>query len=257
MCVGPSFLCMEVVTTRADRSLARQQTFLSFTQANLPALRNKLQQLSDQLAASPETASLALTSADFAALDRLVAYLLAALANPTASSAPPPEADTAVVDKLLTTWPPAQRFPALDLARLLSLSAPTPGSFPVVLASATDPSESETNSMLALRALANVFLPMIGNATMQGEAADVMASLRKRGASRGLNKNGKVALATVLLKYVLLVKFTRDFYPALMMDPPCSFSVLATQKKLDRNAVVDLAELTAEVRSRQSASQFA
>ncbi|GAA5960503.1 hypothetical protein JCM8115_003201 [Rhodotorula mucilaginosa] len=201
------------------------QTFLSFTQANLPALRNKLQQLSDQLAASPETASLALTSADFAALDRLVAYLLAALANPTSSSAPPPEADTAVVDKLLTTWPPAQRFPALDLARLLSLSAPTPGSFPVVLASATDPSESETNSMLALRALANVFLPMIGNATMQGEAADVMASLRKRGASRGLNKNGKVALATVLL----------------------NFSVLATQKKLDRNAVVDLAELSAEL----------
>ncbi|GAA5877374.1 hypothetical protein JCM3774_003577 [Rhodotorula dairenensis] len=201
------------------------QTFLTFTQANLPALRNKLQQLSDQLAASPETASLALSAADFAALDRLVAYLLAALANPTSSAAPPPEADTAVVDKLLSTWPPAQRFPALDLARLLSLSAPTPGSFPVVLASATDPAESETNSMLALRALANVFLPMIGKATMQGEAADVLSALRKRGASRGLNKNGKVALATVLL----------------------NFSVLATRKKLDRNAAVDLAELSAEL----------
>ncbi|GAA5978453.1 hypothetical protein JCM10908_004359 [Rhodotorula pacifica] len=210
---------------RIELHTLAQQTFLTFTQANLPALRNKLQQLSDRLAASPETASLALSSADFAALDRLVAYLLAALANPTSSSAPPPEADTAVVDKLLTTWPSAQRFPALDLARLLSLSAPTPGSFPVVLASATDPSESETNSMLALRALANVFMPMIGKATMQGEAADVVASLRKRGASRGLNKNGKVALATVLL----------------------NFSVLATQKKLDRNAVTDLAELSAEL----------
>lgn len=172
---------------------------MTFTQANLPALRNKLQQLSDQLAASADTASLALTADDFAALDRLVAYLLVALANP-GSSAAAPESDTAVVDKLLTTWPPAQRFPALDLARLLSLSAPTPGSFPVVLASATDPAESETNAMLALRALANVFVPMIGKATMQGEAVDVLVSLRKRGTSRGLNKNGKVALASVLLK---------------------------------------------------------
>lgn len=163
-------------------------------------MRNKLQQLSDQLAASPDTAALALSSADFEALDRLITFLLVALANPGSASAPPPESDTAVVDKLLATWPPAQRFPALDLARLLSLSAPTPGSFPVVLATSTDPTESETNSMLALRALANVFIPMIGKATMQGEAVDVLSSLRKRGASRGLNKNGKVAMASVLLK---------------------------------------------------------
>lgn len=33
-----------------------------------------------------------------------------------------------------------------------------------------------------------------------------------------------------------------------MNSSSCSFSVLATQKKLDRNAVVDLAELSAEVR---------
>ncbi|BGP38000.1 hypothetical protein JCM10449v2_001927 [Rhodotorula kratochvilovae] len=198
-------------------------SFLSFTQANLPALRSKLAQLSEQFAASPSTSSLALTADDLSALDRLIAYLLVALSSP--STPPPSDADTAVVDKLLTSWPAESRFPALDLARLLALSAPTAGSFPVVLATATSASESETNAMLALRALANVFVPFVGKATMQSEARDVLSSLRKRGAKAALNKNGKVAFATVLL----------------------NFSVLAAQKQLDSKAAEDLAELAVEL----------
>ncbi|GAA6054564.1 hypothetical protein JCM3770_006034 [Rhodotorula araucariae] len=198
-------------------------SFLSFTQANLPALRSKLAQLSEQFAASPSTSYLALSADDFSALDRLIAYLLVALSSP--STPPPTDADTAVVDKLLTSWPPESRFPALDLARLLALSAPTAGSFPVVLATATSASESETNAMLALRALANVFVPFVGKATMQSEARDVLVSLRKRGVKAALNKNAKVAFATVLL----------------------NFSVLAAQKQLDGKAAEDLAELAVEL----------
>ncbi|GJN88517.1 hypothetical protein Rhopal_001483-T1 [Rhodotorula paludigena] len=204
------------------------RTFLSFTQANLPALRSKLAQLSDQLAASPSTSSLALSASDLASIDRLIAYLLVSLADPSGSApgaAAPSEADTAVVDRLLTTWPAEQRFPALDLARLLALSAPSAGSFPVVLATATSVTESETNAMLALRGLANVFVPFVGKATMQGEAVDVLQALRKRGASKALNKNGKVALATVAL----------------------NFSVLAAQKSFDTKATEDLAELAIEL----------
>ncbi|BGO89650.1 hypothetical protein NBRC10512_001497 [Rhodotorula toruloides] len=202
------------------------RSFLTFAQANLPALRNKLSQLSEQFAANPSTASLALSADDFAALDRLIAYLLVALTNPSSpSGAAPSETDTALVDKLLSSWPPEQRFPALDLARLLSLFAPTPGSFPVILSTASDPSESETNAMLALRALANVFVPMVGKATMQSEARDVVAGLRRRGGQKALNKNGKVAFATVLL----------------------NFSVLATHKQLDTKAAEDIAELAVEM----------
>ncbi|GAA5938439.1 hypothetical protein JCM3775_000892 [Rhodotorula graminis] len=198
-------------------------SFLSFTQANLPALRSKLAQLSDQFAASPSSSSLALPADDLASLDRLIAYLLVALSSP--STPPPSESDTAVVDKLLASWPAESRFPALDLARLLALSAPTAGSFPVVLATATSPTESDVNAMLALRALANVFVPFVGKATMQSEARDVLASLKKRGAKAALNKNGKVAFATVLL----------------------NFSVLAAQKQLDAKAAEDLAELAVEL----------
>jgi phospholipase A-2-activating protein len=53
--------------------------------------------------------------------------------------------------------------------------------------------------MLALRALANLFMPFIGKATMQSEAEEILGMLQVRGAG-GLNKNGKVALATVVLK---------------------------------------------------------
>ncbi|GAA6027019.1 hypothetical protein JCM8097_006044 [Rhodosporidiobolus ruineniae] len=202
------------------------RTFLTFAQANLPALRKKLGDLSTQLSSDPSTAALALSAADLSSLDRLTAYLLATLGAPSSSfTSGPAETDLEVVDKILTTWPAESRFPALDLARLLALSAPTSGSFPVILSSSTSATESETNAMLALRALANLFTPFVGKATMQGEARDVVGALRKRGASRGLNKNGKVALATVAL----------------------NFSVLATQKALDGKAAEDLAELLLEL----------
>ncbi|GAA6016549.1 hypothetical protein JCM10207_002836 [Rhodosporidiobolus poonsookiae] len=201
------------------------RTFLTFTQASLPALRKKLGELSSTLAADPSTSSLALSPSDLASLDRLIAYLLIALASPGSSSgAAPSESDLTVVDRILSSWPAAQRFPALDLARLLALSAPTSGSFPVIIASSTAADESETNSMLALRALANLFVPFVGKATMQGEAVEVVGALSKRGTGR-LNKNGKVALATVAL----------------------NFSVLATQKSLDGQAAENLAELTVEL----------
>lgn len=81
--------------------------------------------------------------------------------------------------------------------------------------------------MLALRGLANLFTPFVGKATMQGEAEDVVKALRKRGASKGLNKNGKVALATVALKYVSCSSLPRrrSFRAA---DPPGGFVCSST-----------------------------
>ncbi|CEQ39924.1 SPOSA6832_01481, partial [Sporobolomyces salmonicolor] len=203
-----------------------QRAFLTFTSANLPALRAKLSQLNDHLSASPSTSSLALSPADFANLDKLIAFLLVSIASPgQPASIPAPlgDAESAIADKLLS-WPPESRFPGLDLIRLLSLSSPTPASFPVLLSTATDPNEREINSMLALRACANLFVNVIGKATMQGEADEVVGMLRARGVG-GLNKNGKVAMATLAL----------------------NFSVLAVQKSLDAKAAEGLAEIAVEV----------
>ncbi|GAA6061577.1 hypothetical protein JCM10212_004327 [Sporobolomyces blumeae] len=221
---GRSGPAVSSAPVRSSGGILPYRSFLTFNQANLPALRSKLSQLNEQLAGTPATASLALTTTELASLDKLITYLLVSLGNSSSSSAAPlGEAETAVADKLLE-WPTESRFPGLDLVRLTSLSSPTPASFPVLLQSATSASEPATNSMLALRALANLFIPFVGKATMQSEAQEVVAMLAARGVE-GLNKNGKVALATVAL----------------------NFSVLATSKNLDSKAVQPLADLCSEL----------
>ncbi|GAA5868266.1 hypothetical protein JCM1840_005619 [Sporobolomyces johnsonii] len=211
---------------RPSGGILPHRAFLTFTSANLPALRTKLSQLNDQLSASPSTSALALSPADFATLDKLIAFLLVSIAAPgQPASIPPPlgDAESSIADKLLA-WPSEFRFPGLDLIRLVSLSSPTPASFPVLLSTATDPNEREINSMLALRACANLFVNVVGKATMQSEADEVVGMLRARGVG-GLNKNGKVAMATVAL----------------------NFSVLVVQKSLDVKAAEGLAEIAVEL----------
>jgi phospholipase A-2-activating protein len=94
----------------AELSALQQKTFLSFTSANLPALRSKLGHLNDELTASESTSSLALSASEITSLDSLVAYLLIATATPGKASRSLDEAETAVALKLLQ-WPSAQRFP--------------------------------------------------------------------------------------------------------------------------------------------------
>lgn len=65
----------------------------------------------------------------------------------------------------------------LDLLRLISLSSPLPESLPALLEVVHDTSgpvkEQETNSMLAFRALANLFVPSSGKSLVKDEAAEV------------------------------------------------------------------------------------
>lgn len=110
--------------------------------------------------------------------------------------------------------------------RLLSLYSPLPESIPallqVVQTTTGAPKELETNSMLAFRALANCFLTLAGKSLVKDEAAEVRTylaaclryssrltlggsgpqiidTLTRRGFA-GVSKNGKVALATIILK---------------------------------------------------------
>ncbi|ORY58665.1 WD40-repeat-containing domain protein [Leucosporidium creatinivorum] len=182
------------------------KTFLSFTSANLPALRSKLGQLNDELAAAESTSSLALSPSEITSLDSLVAYLLIANATPGKASRSLNEAETAVALKLLQ-WPSAQRFPGLDLLRLISLASPLLKSLPslleVVHSTSGPAKEQETNSMLAFRALANLFVPASGKSLVKDEAVLITEALKSRGVA-GVSKLGKVALATIALNYSVL-----------------------------------------------------
>ncbi|SGZ24603.1 BQ5605_C023g09734 [Microbotryum silenes-dioicae] len=194
-------------------TLLPHRSFLTFPQANLAALRSKLGQLNDQIAADGTTSSKALSSTELTSLDNLIAYLLVALGSPKPSQ-PIGEAEQAVILKLLS-WPSAQRFPGLDLVRLVSLSTPLVEALPDVLDTIRDSSgpvkEQETNTMLGYRALANSFLPQKGKEVMRDQAVEnrglififlldeqILLTLTQR-ALNGLSKNGKIALATVAL----------------------------------------------------------
>ena len=173
-----------------------QREFLVFLQANLDAALGKVRSLA---AASDSPAS----AEEIAQVDRLAQAL--------GQHAP---ADAMVLGALLERWPAPARFPLLDLLRLAAAGQSTPGidalaSQALIAAEWDAPALSsdtarrafETNSMLALRAIANGFHAPGGAAKLGEMALEVLATLQQTH-MRELNKNGRIALATIVYKYV-------------------------------------------------------
>lgn len=193
--------------TAAASSLLPHRKFLSFTQANLPALRSKLVQLNSELAADASLSTIALSETEVVDLDSLITFLLASTnASGSIKKQKLGAKESAIALKLLQ-WPSAQKFPGLDLIRLLSLSVPLSDAIPSlleVLHSTTGPiKEQETNTMLAYRALANTFVTVAGKGLMKDEATEIVEIIARRGFG-GVSKNGKVAVATIALNYSVL-----------------------------------------------------
>lgn len=219
----------QAAAARKGPSFLPHKTFLSFAQANLAALRTKLGQLNDALAA--EGSASALSSSELATLDSLVAYLTAASASTTSQASPISTDQASLLVKLLA-WPADKVFPGVDLVRLVYQSDVRAATLARVLelVEAGEGREGETNSMLALRAVANAFLTVGGRKLVTEQAVEVLGALKRKG-PKGLNKNGKVALATVVLKSVPapschLVKETADTTSGLPATPswPCRSS---------------------------------
>ncbi|KAM0792413.1 hypothetical protein ACM66B_005091 [Microbotryomycetes sp. NB124-2] len=193
-------------TAPKPASVLPYKTPLTFTQANLPPLRAKAGGFNDQLAANAATAAVALSQDEVGELDNLVIGLTANLASTGKQPAGQLAANVSVALKMLK-WPAAVRFPGLDLVRLLMLYQPEPEAIPLLLETLSDSTatakERETNTMLALRALANAFCSSAGRSLMSTSAADVLGLLQAD-STTGLSKIGKVALATVALNYSIL-----------------------------------------------------
>ncbi|CAO1630116.1 unnamed protein product [Sympodiomycopsis kandeliae] len=173
-----------------------QKGYLSFKQANLAALQSKLAEL------APAGQSLDISP--------VVSALEAS--------------DTAVpvssVQGSLTSWPPASRFPLLDLLRLASsrntdlepsdlissILEASQWTLPWPEAGGAESKARETNSMLAARALANLFSSSNGQSYLKSDAGAIKAleSLQATNFSQ-LNKNGRVAFATVLYNFSVLI----------------------------------------------------
>ncbi|TCD70923.1 hypothetical protein EIP91_000829 [Steccherinum ochraceum] len=190
---------------------------LSFRQANVPAMQSKLYQFDEVLRNEISTSSLSMYSKELNLIDETFVYLSQAVAKPNeipAAGAPGAEHIDAIV-QLLERWPSSQRFPVIDLARLVIGHSPNSYADPAVrerffdaLFSAAEwqgqwtvpiPKMRETNMLLLLRALANAFR----EDTKVGDGKWVERILERLGEAPYtiFTKQPRIALGTILFNF--------------------------------------------------------
>ena len=185
-----------------------QTTYLSIKAANLNAVQKKLQELNQQLIQGGSK-HLSMNPSDLEAVESLVKYL----EKPHGEPARTVLLGVDIVAKLVSTWPPAHKLPALDLLRLSTASVPSvaelvgpEGENVVVTLQASgvfsDP-DRPNNVMLAIRALANLFQSEAGKALAEKDF-DQIQSLVKPALNIKANRNITIAITTLYINYAVL-----------------------------------------------------
>ncbi|WWC69902.1 uncharacterized protein I206_103845 [Kwoniella pini CBS 10737] len=190
------------------------KTYLSFKQMNVNAAKGKISQLNDEVKAS--NPDLAISDEEEKTLNEIYALL-----SSPAVSLPSPNTkdskqryDPNVFLGLVGKWPEDKRFPLIDLARCLAPISPLFGSSPsapkvFIEACALDtPWQSskarETNTLLSLRGLANLFSTANGRSTIsEAENAKSVLSILS-GFDWSIWGVRKVVVATIALNYSIV-----------------------------------------------------
>ncbi|GAA99938.1 hypothetical protein E5Q_06641 [Mixia osmundae IAM 14324] len=210
-----------------SEALLPHKTPLTFTSANLAALRTKLIAFNDDLRTA--SSAYALDDSDLDKLENLTSTLQG---TPTVLPANAAASASTIVPKLLQ-WPVDKRFPAIDLVRITSCHGPAEAWLSRLLEnlkidSSASAKDQETNAMLALRSLANYFATPKGKTIMIKNAVTILNGLYRIGEAQ-LSRTGYLALATVIL----------------------NFSVLAVMRDLDKTSGTQLIDLTQKALTRQ------
>ncbi|KAL4428166.1 hypothetical protein ABPG75_002255 [Micractinium tetrahymenae] len=189
------------------------------------AIRKKIAELSAAVAAGGgEGAAAALSEAELADGGALNGLLSRAAQAPNSSGAGATGADLALLCKMLS-WPPAQLFPALDLARLLVLDrsaaeqlaaaagSPSaespPGSLGAALAAACAEPALPAAQQTAARLACNAFVQPAALGWVQGAGGALLDCFARCTSSP--SKNVRQGLATLLVNYaVMLSKLAGD-----------------------------------------------
>ncbi|KAF5380915.1 hypothetical protein D9615_004162 [Tricholomella constricta] len=186
--------------------------FITFKQANVAAMQGKLHQFDEALQNEISTSSLAMYPEEISTIDEAFAFLSEVTAtsshrSTTSLSATHVEAIIHVLER----WPPSQRFPVIDLSRLLTGFSPEAFNAPglkerffeaLFKASEWDaswspplPKPRETNILLLFRTLANVFQD---KTSLDGTWSNKVFEALSQAPYASLNKTQRVALATIL-----------------------------------------------------------
>ncbi|KAF8743159.1 PFU (PLAA family ubiquitin binding), partial [Rhizoctonia solani] len=203
-------------------SILPVRTALGFKQANIPAMENKFKQLNEGLSGDPNTSSLALTPLEFKLFNRSFALMNAKAHSPpkvpVETSAELSQKDIDIIADVLARWPSLQRFPVVDLLRLLIAYSPNTFEAPQTSQKLIDalfeasewksepwpsplPKHRETNVLLTLRALSNLFQVGPHKVVGTGPWVPGLFTTLAAGPYSVLTKTQKVALATIAFNY--------------------------------------------------------
>jgi phospholipase A-2-activating protein len=187
--------------------------YVHFTQANVDAMQSKINQFDQTLSQDTATSSLTLQAHEKALLQQIYQHLSKVVVS-SSNSDMLLQSHIEVVMSVLRRWPLAQRFPVLDLCRLLVAYASETfkdsgllRQFIDVLFVACDLSEGsvgatkpkETNILLLLRAFANCFQPTL--VTSASDWVPLLFSRLHELNYQSLNKNQRTAYTTVLFNF--------------------------------------------------------
>ncbi|KAG6868823.1 hypothetical protein C0993_009705 [Termitomyces sp. T159_Od127] len=186
---------------------------ITFLQANVSAMQGKLLQFDEALRNEISTSSLAMNPDELTKIEEAFNFLNAATATPRRQPAVTLAAvHVETIIQVLERWPSLQRFPVIDLSRLVTGFAleafeVAPGlkeKFVEALFAASDwnapwslplPKAKETNMLLLFRTLANIFQEKI---SLSGVWNLKILEYLSQAPYTSLNKNHRVALATIL-----------------------------------------------------------
>lgn len=192
--------------------------FVSFKQANVSAMQAKLYQFDEALRNEISTATLAMYPEELATIEEAFTYLSQVTSTTPQHSLPPLGGSHAdAIIQILERWPASQRFPMMDLSRLVAAycadASAAPGGrerFFASLFKASDWTEvrshgnamskaQETNILLLFRTIANCFQE--GTPVDEGRwVAQVFEALSDAPYAL-LTKAQRVALATILFNF--------------------------------------------------------
>ncbi|KAF8637390.1 hypothetical protein AX17_002886 [Amanita inopinata Kibby_2008] len=224
-------------TTRDIPRILPVTNFINFKQANVSAMQDKLYQFDEALRNEISTSTLAMYPDEISAFDDAFAYLSHLIAAiPQRPAQPLTEAHIEAIMQVLERWPSSQRFPVVDLTRLLTGYCPEVFQSPALRERFYDtlfkaaewftpwnPSPSkarETNTLLLLRTLANALQEGVrAEEPWVGQMLQTASQVRYS----SLGKSQRIAIATLLFNASCLCLRTpfnsdnRDLYFTLCM----------------------------------------
>lgn len=193
-----------------------QKDYLTITTANFAAIQKKVGELNDLLIKDGRK-DLALSPGDISSLTAVIQQTEPATTKPTTSTVLDEGINLAI--KIVTSWPPQNRLPGIDLYRCLAAATPaiitganTMSILEVLSASeALSPTTSNANmAMLALRALTNLFSHRSGRDYAIANFTQIhdLVSPYVQTMSGAVNRNIHIALTTLYINFA--VHFTHD-----------------------------------------------